>query len=237
MSSPSAIFSSTNALYTFVILRIGLPVADRFTYQSDDEDIFFGGDVYTGPKFVIDAIAEGHEAAESLARHVRPRAHMTIGRDRRHFIPLDKDDITLPGYDNAPRQQEGMDDSIDHKHSFRDAHKTFTEEQVRTETNRCLSCGASRVDPHKCIGCGICTTKCEFDAIHLVRDHPEMSDMRRAENKVTGLLTYALPRAFKIIAHSGSKEAKMMRQKRKAYKKATKATAKSQPHTGNAVNA
>ena len=37
------------------------PVADKFTYQTEDPDIFVGGDVYTGPRFVIDAIAAGHE--------------------------------------------------------------------------------------------------------------------------------------------------------------------------------
>ena len=46
------------------------PVADKFTYQTAQDDIFVGGDVYTGPKFVIDAIAAGHEAAESLHRFV-----------------------------------------------------------------------------------------------------------------------------------------------------------------------
>jgi ferredoxin len=121
------------------------------------------------------------------------------------------------------------------KHSFRDAHLTLTEEQVKTETSRCLSCGASVVDPNKCIGCGICTTRCKFDAIHLVRDHPENSTMLRAEDKIGNLLKYAVKRQFKILAHSGSAEAKMMRQKRKEYNKATKDFRKTHPYTGNAI--
>ena len=198
------------------------PVADKFTYQTDDPDIFVGGDVYTGPKFVIDAIAAGHEAAESLHRHVRPNAHPTIGRNRRQYTPLNKDDITFPDYDKAGRQEAGMDATIDHKTSFKDAHLTLTEEQVKIETSRCLSCGASYVDPNKCIGCGLCTTKCQFDAIHLYRDHPECTDMRNGDDKVLALLKYATKRAFKIIANSGSEEAKEMAKKRKAYKKAKK---------------
>ncbi len=198
------------------------PVADKFTYSTDDEDIFVGGDVYTGPRFVIDAIAAGHEAAESLHRRVRPKASMTIGRDRRNYTPLDKDDLTYPSYDAAGRQEAGMDGGFDYKKSFKDAHGTLTCEQVATETARCLSCGASYVDPHKCIGCGICTTRCEFDAIHLVRDHPECTNMRIAEKKVTGLAVYAAKRAFKIIMHSASKEAREMAKKRHAYKKAKK---------------
>ena len=213
------------------------PLADKMTYQTADEDIFVGGDVYTGPKFVIDAIAAGHAVADALARHVRPMAHPTIAYNRRGFTMLNKDDITLPGYDEAGRQEEGMDERIDYKNSFRDAHKTLTEEQVKIETARCLSCGAAVVDPHKCIGCGICTTKCKFDAIHLVRDHPEMSNMRVAEKKVSGLGAYALKRAFKILFNSGSKEARMMAKKRRAWKKATKEWRKTHPNTGNAVDA
>ena len=213
------------------------PLADKVTYQTADEDIFVGGDVFTGPKFVINAIAAGHEVADALARHVRPNAHPTIAFNRRGFTPLNKEDITLPGYDDAGRQEAGMDESVDYKNSFKDAHKTLTEEQVHVETGRCLSCGAAFVDPHKCIGCGICTTKCHFDAIHLVRDHPECSKMRKAEKKVSGLLGYALPRAFKILFNSGSKEARMMRKKRKEWNKYYKTAKKTAPDTGNAINA
>lgn len=199
------------------------PIADKFTYQTADEAIFVGGDVYTGPKFVIDAIAQGHEAAESLARFVSPyNASLTIGRDRRYFIELNKSDIVVNDYDHAGRQEAGMDETKDYKNSFKDYSKTLTEEQVKIETARCLECGASIVDPHKCIGCGICTTRCEFDAIHLLRDHPKATTMRNADDKIAGLLPYALKRGFKIIANSGSEEAKMMRKRRKAYKKATK---------------
>ena len=200
------------------------PVADKFTYQTAEEDIFVGGDVYTGPKFVIDAIAAGHEAAESLHRYVRPKAHMTIGRNKRAYTPLNKDDITFPDYDHAGRQEAGMDESEDHRTSFKDLHGTLTAEQVATETARCLSCGASYVDPNKCIGCGLCTTKCQFDAIHLIRDNPKCSDMRVAEDKVTGLMKYELLRVGKIILNAGSEEAKIMREKRREWKKAQKGT-------------
>ena len=57
------------------------PVADKLTYQTAEEDIFVGGDCFTGPKFAIDAIAAGKEAAESLHRYVQ-HGHMTIGRNR-----------------------------------------------------------------------------------------------------------------------------------------------------------
>ncbi len=202
------------------------PIADKLTYQTADEDIFVGGDVFTGPRFVIDAIAAGHEAAESLHRHVRPLASLTIGRDRRRFVTLDKKDLQYPSYDTMGRQEAGMDESIDYKNSFKDAHKDLTAEQVHIETGRCLSCGVSYVDPNKCIGCGICTTRCKFDAIHLVRDRPDCTKMVAGEEKIKYMLPYALKRGLKIIAHSGSKEARELAKKRRAYKKAHKASKK-----------
>ncbi len=175
------------------------PVADKLTYQTAEEDIFVGGDCYTGPKFAIDAIAAGKEAAESLHRFVQ-HGHLTIGRNRRDFIELDKDDIRVESYDNSSRQVEGVAEQTD---KFREYHQTLTEEQVRIETARCLSCGASVVDENRCIGCGICTTKCAFDAIHLFRDNPEASVMRTSENKFDGILPYMLKRAAKIVLKKG----------------------------------
>ena len=174
-------------------------VADKLTYQTGQPDVFVGGDVYTGPKFAIDAIAAGHYAAESLHRYVQ-NGHMTIGRNRWEFTELDKDNISVPSYDNSSRQVEGVDTSVEAK-SFKDAHLTLTEEQVRKETARCLGCGATIVDENKCIGCGVCTTKCAFDAITLHRDHPECTNMVPAEDKFKHILPYQAKRAVKIVTN------------------------------------
>ena len=173
-------------------------VADPLTYQTAEPDIFVGGDVYTGPSFAINAIAAGKEGAESIHRFVHENASMTIGRNRRQFIELDKENLALEEYDSAKRQRPAMDDKIDAHRSFRDAHRTLTEEQVKIETARCLGCGASVVDPNKCIGCGVCTTKCEFDAIHLHRELPECSRMVKAEDKMKAIFPYMLKREVKI---------------------------------------
>ena len=175
------------------------PVADKLTYQTAEPDIFVGGDVYTGPKFAIDAIAAGKEAAESLHRYVQ-HGHMTIGRNRRDFIELNKSEIVVESYDNSSRQT--AEDSPQ-KSRFAEYHGTLTEEQVRKETARCLGCGASVVDENRCIGCGVCTTKCGFDAIHLHREHPEASIMHTSENKFDGILPYMVKRAGKIVFKKG----------------------------------
>ena len=178
--------------------RGGAAVADPKTYQTSEPDIFVGGDVYTGPKFAIDAIAAGHEAAVSIHRFVQPNASLTIGRNQRSYVELDKDDADLSSYDTAARQMPAHDRARAKAEPFREYVATFTEEQVRAETARCLGCGASVVDPNKCIGCGLCTTKCAFDAIHLNRELPAASNMVASEDKLKKIAPYALKRAVKI---------------------------------------
>lgn len=151
--------------------RNGTVKADPLTYQTAEPDIFAGGDVYTGPRFAIDAIAAGKEAAISLHRAVHPGQTLTMGRDRRTYVALDKENVNpeQEGYDNTPRQKPGYNAAK--AKTFGDARITFTEEQVKKETARCLCCGATKVDDYMCIGCGLCTTKCKFDAIHLKMNH------------------------------------------------------------------
>ena len=201
------------------------PVADELTYQTAEPDIFVGGDVYTGPKFVIDAIEAGKNAAESLHRYVHEGASMTIGRNRRDFHELDKDDIMVESYDTIGRQEAAMDESIDHKHSFRDAHGTLTEEQVHLEAGRCLGCGASVVDENKCIGCGVCTTKCEFDAIKLHRDHPECSKMVRSEDKFKEIGKYMAKKSAGLAGGAAAEKIPVVKkQAAKVIKKAPAVT-------------
>ena len=175
----------------------GTAKADPVTYQTAEPGLFVGGDVYTGQKFAIDAIAAGKQGAVSLHRWVQD-ATLTIGRDKREFIELDKNNLLLEeaSYDNTPRQRIGYNETL--RKTFKDGRVAFTEEQVKAETARCLGCGASVVDPNKCIGCGICTTRCAFDAIHLHRDLPECSTMRSAEDKMKGILPYMIKRKIRI---------------------------------------
>ena len=175
----------------------GTAKADPVTYQTAEADIFVGGDAFTGQKFAIDAIAAGKQGAVSLHRFVQG-ATLTIGRDRRQFIELDKKSalIAVDSYDNTPRQRVGYNEAL--RNTFRDERVAFTSQQVRAETARCLGCGASIVDPNKCIGCGVCTTKCAFDAIHLHREHPECSTMYACEDKMKAILPYMIKRSIKI---------------------------------------
>ena len=176
----------------------GTVKADPVTYQTDEPDIFVGGDVYTGQKFAIDAIAAGKEGAVSLHRFVRPRSSLTIGRDRRNFVEFNKKDMSVneESFDNSPRERIGYNEAL--ARTFKDERISFTEEQVKKETSRCLSCGALIVDENKCIGCGVCTTKCGFDAIKLHREHPECSKMVPSEEKMKHIIPYVIKQAVRV---------------------------------------
>lgn len=176
----------------------GGALANKLTYQTSEPDIFVGGDVYTGPKFAIDAIAAGREGAISLHRYVHENCTLTIGRNRRDFVELDKNNISVDSYDTSKRQIPAKADEKAQAATFRDLSHSLTEEQVKAETSRCLSCGASVVDPNKCIGCGLCTTKCVFDAIHLHREIPGASVMRASEDKLKYILPNMVKQSIKV---------------------------------------
>jgi len=213
---------------TNVKLNKNYPLADKLTYQTDEKDIFVGGDVYTGPRYVIDAIAQGKEAAVSIHRFVQPNTSLTIGRNRNDYKSLDKKNIVVASYDKTSRQEVGLKEGFES--TFRDMHETFTEDQVKKEASRCLSCGMSVVDPNKCIGCGVCTTKCDFDAIHLVRDHPECTHMVRSEDKFKYILPYQAKRALKILTRRKTKEEKEYLKKYKSYQKRVRISLKENSH-------
>ena len=145
-------------------VKVSLP-----SYQTSVSDVFAGGDVVTGPKFAIDAIAAGKEGAVSIHRYVHPGQSQVIGRDRRDYKAMNTAtaSISVAGFDTAPRQKASAGSAKEAKKTFKDLRGTLTEEQMKIETSRCLGCGAAVVDESLCVGCGICTTKCKFDAIRL----------------------------------------------------------------------
>jgi len=142
-------------------------VADDFTYVTDEKDIFVGGDCFTGPKFAINAIASGKQAAISLHRSVWEGQSLTIGRPYNGFTQIDKDNLDLKDYDTGKRQRPLHLKENDA--TFRDTRATLTEEQLKKETARCLGCGVAVVDEGRCLGCGVCTVMCKFDAVKLKR--------------------------------------------------------------------
>lgn len=171
---------------------------DEITYQTKQPDIFAGGDAVTGPSFAIDAIAAGKEAAISIHRFVHKGQDLLIGRSRRQFVQLDTDKVVFESFDNTPRQRPVDVSGQEAKKTFRDLRTSLSEEQMKKETERCLGCGATVVDEYMCVGCGMCATKCKFDAITLERVYDgegvEFLNMKKA------IVPHVIKRKVKVTA-------------------------------------
>lgn len=173
-------------------------IADALTYQTAEPDVFVGGDVLTGPRFAIDAIAAGKEGAISLHRFVQNGQSLVMGRLKRDYIPLNKDNVDFDGFDNIPRQR--LAHASQAPASFRDGRGTFTPEQIKAEAQRCLTCGATYVDETMCVGCGLCTTRCKFEAISLERKYDAAGVDYRDLKPV--IVKSVLKRKLRIAAHN-----------------------------------
>ena len=167
---------------------------EPLTYQTGEADVFAGGDAVTGPKFAIDAIALGKQGAVSIHRYVHGD-NITIGREK-EYRALDKANLDMKGYDLLPRQKTTHVEGRKSKETFVDLRTTFTEAQVQKETERCLGCGAVVPDEYQCVGCGVCTTKCKFDAISLERRY-DSSGVEFSEMKST-VIKHAVKRQGRI---------------------------------------
>ncbi|NFA58982.1 FAD-dependent oxidoreductase [Clostridium sporogenes] len=178
--------------------------ADPITFQTGEVDVFAGGDVLTGPKFAIDAIALGKQGAISIHRYVHGD-NLTISRER-EYRALDKENVNMDGYDRLPRQRPLHVEGNESKVTFKDLRGTFTEEEIEKETKRCLGCGAVVVDQYQCVGCGMCTIRCKFDAISLIRKYDssglEFKDMKPA------VIKHVIKRQGRIAVKSVRKSVK-----------------------------
>ncbi|MBR0576112.1 FAD-dependent oxidoreductase [Proteiniclasticum sp. BAD-10] len=147
---------------------------DPVTLQSSKADIFAGGDVASGPRLAIDAIAAGKEAAISIHRFVQKGQSLVFGRDNHAYKMLDKNNLQqIMDYDGTERQRIAAVEGRIAKDTFKDLRGVLTEEQIKKESSRCLGCGASKVDEYLCVGCGACTLRCKFGAISLERVYDE----------------------------------------------------------------
>ena len=142
---------------------------DPKTLQSSVPDIFAGGDAATGPKYAIHAIAHGKEASISIHRFVNKGQSLVYGRSNKAFIPVDLTNVDYSGYDTVQRERVYTVHSDTLAGVFTDGRGLLSEDQIRAETMRCLSCGISVVDEFLCVGCGACSTRCKFDAIKLTK--------------------------------------------------------------------
>ena len=122
---------------------------DPLTFQSDDADIFAGGDAVTGPRTVIEAIAGGKEAAISIDRFIQG---VSLHEGRGGDIAL-ASEFPKEKYHSAPRAEMPVLKPEDRVTSFEEVQSGLTEEMAVEEAKRCLSCGSA------------CIQSCPYDVI------------------------------------------------------------------------
>jgi len=132
----------------------GTMQVDPLTLQTNDPDIFAGGDAVSGPKTVVEAIAAGKQAAISIQRFIQGE-DLKAGREKEwHAL----EGIKTEGYDVIGRERMPLLSPEARIDNFNEVQLGFTEEQARKEAQRCLNCGV-------CSECYQCVTACPAGAI------------------------------------------------------------------------
>ena len=131
---------------------------DAVTLQSEDPDIFAGGDAVTGPATVVEAIGDGKEAAISIHRFIQ-------GEDLRAGRPAEWEgvqDVPVEGREQRPRQIMPLAPAQERVSNFDEVQLGYTEDLATLEARRCLECGI-------CCECYQCIHACLAGAV----DHEE----------------------------------------------------------------
>lgn len=184
--------SSLSSSPDLELSRNFLVVVNPETMETSVPGVFAGGDVVSGPATVVEAVAAGKKAADSIHRHLRGLPHSEYGPMpvRRQKVPVreilmeEKAVHTRPPTPTISLKQRS--------NSFDEVNLAFSGEDAAKEAKRCLRCDV-------CIRCGRCIEMCRdemgVDAIHMayVRDHrTEDTDMFRPAERCIGCGTCAV---------------------------------------------
>ncbi len=138
------------------LTKRGTIMVDQETMATSIEGVFAGGDVVTGPAFVVDAIAAGHRAARSIDRYLDGRSH-TGDVSTIPMVELSPDEIRQRAKDSRGRVRAAAA-SDELRKNFFEVQMGYTEEQALEEAERCLNCGI-------CSECLKCVESCKVGAV------------------------------------------------------------------------
>lgn len=144
----------------------GLVATSELTLETSENGIFAGGDVVLGPSSLVEAVAQGHRAAESISRYLDGK-DLTYNRepvvkmDNHAGIPDSADTNKVRRTNSRMRSPEKRNRTFD------EIEQSFTEEEAIREAKRCLQCGS-------CAECMECVRTCKADAI----DHTQKDEKK-----------------------------------------------------------
>ena len=177
------------------------PLIDARTFQSARADVFFGGDSAQGPKNIIWAVEQGHQAA--LSMHLfchgesvssRPESSMKLSSRKMGMHEWSYKN------DYAPLERRLMP-HVSLKERFKklniEVELGFTPEQAAQEAARCLNCDVQTVFEAKlCIECDACIDICPVDCLTITQAGTEQelrTRLRAPALEPTQLLFHSLP--------------------------------------------
>ena len=144
----------------------GTVAVDPVTMATSIPGVFAGGDAISGPATVIEAIAAGRKAAQSIDVYLggkgvideilAPQEELSAGSWKESILDI-------------PRQRMPVQDSLQRISNSNAVEKGFTEEMARTEAERCLRCDLKlpiTVNTRNCIQCYVCQQVCSFTYQH-----------------------------------------------------------------------
>lgn len=126
--------------------------------HTTSEGIFAGGDFVTGAATVIEAVAAGKRAAESIAAYLSS-GEMPESRFEDTVKPIPDELLPSPsGVEKKPRAKSEELSAAQRAGNFNEVETGCSEEAALAETERCLNCAL-------CSECGECSLACEPGAI------------------------------------------------------------------------
>lgn len=144
------------------ISRPGGLEADPVTLQTPIDWVFAGGDAFYGPKSVVDAVACGKEAAESIHRFING-LDLKEGREKKweHVKPETADEV------KQNRVKVRCLDPKARECNFLEVSYGYNEDEAKAEAERCLKCGI-------CSECYQCVEACLAGAV----DHTQQPELK-----------------------------------------------------------
>lgn len=148
---------------------------DRATMSTSHPEVFAAGEIVTGPGAAINAIANGHRAAEAIAAYLEERA--PIYQKELVAVADLPESISAEIKHSERRQMRKLADDR-RLESFSEVELGFDVEDALRESQRCLSCTAGAVvNEPKCAACLTCVRVCPFKVPEMIGDKAYMNPL------------------------------------------------------------
>jgi len=139
---------------------------NSISLETNVPGVFAGGDAVSGPATVIEAMAAGRRASNSIDRYLRGE-NLKDNREKEFMTtthaPLD---IDISKVDKEPRQSMPTIPVEERRGTFNEVERGFSEDMAVQEAERCLDCGI-------CSECMECVEACKAEAV----DHRQKEEI------------------------------------------------------------